>query len=69
MERYCPYCMHPVQPGQPCPNCKRDPETYRPESRQLPPGTLLQERYVLGRALWVLLPFQRFGPIAHGVET
>ena len=51
MERYCPYCMHPVQPGQPCPNCKRDPEIYRPESRQLPPGTLLQERYVLGRAL------------------
>ena len=51
MERYCPYCMHPVQPGQPCPNCKRDPETYHPESRQLPPGTLLQERYVLGRAL------------------
>ena len=51
MERYCPYCMHPVQPGQPCPSCKRDPETYRPESRQLPPGTLLQERYVLGRAL------------------
>lgn len=51
MERYCPYCMHPVQPGQPCPNCKRDPETYHPESRQLSPGTLLQERYVLGRAL------------------
>ena len=51
MERYCPYCMHLIQPGKPCPNCKRDPETYRPESRQLPPGTLLQERYVLGRAL------------------
>ena len=51
MERYCPYCMHLIQPGKPCPNCKRDPETYHPESRQLPPGTLLQERYVLGRAL------------------
>lgn len=51
MERYCPYCMHSVQLGQLCPNCKRDPEAYRPESRQLPPGTLLQERYVLGRAL------------------
>ena len=51
MERYCPYCMHPVQPGQPCHNCKRDPETYHPESRQRPPGTLLQERYVLGRAM------------------
>ena len=43
--------MHLIQPGKPCPNCKRDPETYRPESRQLPPGTLLQERYILGRAL------------------
>ena len=51
MERYCPYCMHSVQPGQPCPSCGRDPEAYRPESRQLPPGILLQERYVLGRAL------------------
>ena len=51
MERYCPYCMHLIQPGNPCPSCKRDPETYRPESRQLPSGTLLQERYVLGRAL------------------
>lgn len=51
MERYCPYCMHLIQPGQPCPSCKRDPETYHPENRQLPPGTLLQERYVLGRAL------------------
>ena len=38
MERYCPYCMHLIQPGKPCPNCKRDPETYRPESRQLPPA-------------------------------
>ena len=51
MERYCPYCMHLIQPGNPCPSCKRDPETYRPESRQLPSGTLLQERYILGRAL------------------
>ena len=38
------------------------------DSRDVTLGTV-DERYVLGRALWVLLPFQRFGPIAHGVET
>ena len=26
---------------------------------------VVDERYVLGRALWVLLPFQNFGPITH----
>ena len=51
MERYCPYCMNPILPGQPCSVCGRDPEEYHPEKRQLPPGTLLQERYLLGRSL------------------
>lgn len=26
---------------------------------------VVDERYVLGRALWALLPFQNFGPITH----
>ncbi len=26
---------------------------------------VIDQRYVLGRAIWVLLPFQNFGPIAH----
>ena len=51
MERYCPYCMNPILPGQPCSVCGRDPEEYHPEKRQLPPGTLLQDRYLLGRSL------------------
>ena len=38
------------------------------DSRDVTLGTV-DERYVLGRALWVVLPFQRFGPITHGVET
>ena len=38
------------------------------DSRDVTLGTV-DERYVLGRALWVILPFQRFGPITHGVET
>ena len=35
------------------------------DSRDVTLGTV-DERYVLGRALWVILPFQNFGPIAHG---
>ena len=38
------------------------------DSRDVTLGTV-DERYVLGRALWVIMPFQNFGPIAHGVET
>ena len=51
MERRCPYCMSPVQPGSPCPACGRDWEGYQSASHHLPPGSLLQERYQLGRAL------------------
>ena len=45
-----------------------DNRNHSSDSRNVTLGTV-DERYVLGRALWVLLPFQRFGPIAHGVET
>ena len=38
------------------------------DSRDVTLGTV-DERYVLGRALWVLLPFQNFGAIAHGTAT
>lgn len=51
MERRCPYCLSPVQSGAPCPACGRDWEGYQPASHHLPPGSLLQERYQLGRAL------------------
>ena len=51
MERRCPYCMSPVQPGSPCPACGRNWERYQPASHHLPPGSLLQDRYQLGRAL------------------
>lgn len=51
MERRCPYCMSPVQPGSPCPACGRNWESYQPASHHLPPGSLLQDRYQLGRAL------------------
>ena len=51
MERRCPYCMSPVQPGSPCPACGRNWERYQPASHHLPLGSLLQDRYQLGRAL------------------
>ena len=51
MERRCPYCMSPVQPGSPCPACGRNWERYQPASHHLPPGSLLQDRYQLGRVL------------------
>ncbi|MBM6925603.1 signal peptidase I [Pseudoflavonifractor phocaeensis] len=38
------------------------------DSRDVTLGTV-DERYVLGRALWVILPFQDFGGITHGVTT
>ena len=45
-----------------------DNRNHSSDSRDVTLGTV-DERYVLGRALWVILPFQRFGPITHGVET
>lgn len=49
MNTYCPYCMHPARPGEPCPFCGQ--QDYQPLSHQFPPGILLHERYVLGRTL------------------
>ena len=44
-----------------------DNRNHSSDSRNVTLGTV-DERYVLGRALWVLLPFQNFGAIAHGAE-
>ncbi len=51
MNTYCPYCMSLVTPGRNCPSCGRDPSGSRPSSHPFPPGTLLRERYLVGRAL------------------
>ena len=45
-----------------------DNRNHSSDSRDVTLGTV-DERYVLGRALWVILPFQNFGPIAHGSEA
>ena len=52
MEReYCPYCMNPVTPGEACPNCGLTAGAYTPSPHHLPPGTVLQDRYLVGRVL------------------
>ena len=45
-----------------------DNRNHSSDSRDVTLGTV-DERYVLGRAIWVLLPFQDFGPIAHGAQA
>lgn len=45
-----------------------DNRNHSSDSRDVTLGTV-DERYVLGRALWVMLPFQNFGAIAHGTTT
>ena len=52
MEReYCPYCMNPVAHGEACPNCGLTAGAYTPSPHHLPPGTVLQDRYLVGRVL------------------
>ncbi len=48
--RCCPNCMRPLKHGLPCPacGCRRPPQV---QPHQLPPGTLLAGRYLLGRVL------------------
>lgn len=45
-----------------------DNRNHSSDSRDVTLGTV-DERYVLGRAIWVLLPFQDFGAIAHGAQA
>ncbi len=51
MEQYCPYCMEPLAAERPCHQCGKDPKEYTPSVHHLPPGTLLQGRYRIGRVL------------------
>ena len=48
---YCPYCMTPVAGDQPCPSCGLTFGTYTPLPHHLPPGTVLMDRYLVGRVL------------------
>ena len=48
---WCPYCMNPLGEGQVCSVCGLTAGSYTPQSHHLPPGTVLQDRYLIGRVL------------------
>lgn len=49
--QFCPYCMNPVEADAPCKNCGLTSGTYTPAPHHLPPGTILRDRYLIGRVL------------------
>lgn len=49
--RFCFFCMMRVEEGKICPNCGRTADSYTPAVYHLPPGTVLKERYLIGRVL------------------
>ena len=50
-QNLCIGCMKPLDDSGHCSCCHFDQDTYRPIPRCLLPGTVLAERYVLGRVL------------------
>lgn len=50
-KRFCPYCMTPVNEGESCPTCGLTAGNYTPSPHHLPPGTVLMDRYLVGRVL------------------
>ena len=48
--KYCPSCMYPVGAGARCPRCGADTGAEN-LSHQLPVGTLLAGRYLIGRVI------------------
>lgn len=50
-KHFCPYCMTPVPEGETCPNCGLTAGNYVPSPHHLPPGTVLLDRYLIGRVL------------------
>ncbi len=63
-ERFCPYCMsrvtpqggakprkYPLRAGEQCPVCGLTWGTYLPAPHHLPPGSILSDRYLVGRVL------------------
>lgn len=49
--KFCLYCMAPVEDGKPCHACGLTQGSYTPAPHHLPPGTLLKDRYLVGRVL------------------
>ena len=47
----CDFCFTPVAPGTVCPKCGLTHDTYHLEAGLLPPGTILNGKYIIGRVL------------------
>ena len=50
-KQFCPYCMNPVAEGETCRSCGLTEGNYTPNQNHLPPGTILNDRYLVGRVL------------------
>lgn len=50
-KQFCPYCMSPVAEKEVCPSCGLTAGSYTPNQNHLPPGTVLNDRYLVGRVL------------------
>ena len=51
MNKFCTYCMSPMGDGPVCQVCGLDPSSYTAAVHHLPVGTMLKERYLIGRVL------------------
>ena len=49
-QSFCLYCMSPME-GSRCPSCGHAAGDVRPLGHHLPPGTVLESRYLIGRAI------------------
>lgn len=50
MAKYCPYCVSRIDSGSSCPYCSYG-ATYSAKPHHLKPGTLLNNKYLVGRVL------------------
>ena len=50
-KKFCPYCMNPVKEGESCKICGLTEGVYTPRDHHLPLGTVLHNRYLIGRVL------------------
>lgn len=50
-KKYCPYCMAVVSENESCSVCGLTAGTYISSPHHLPPGTVLMDRYLVGRVL------------------
>lgn len=50
-KKFCPYCMNLIKEGETCTNCGLTEGVYTPRDHHLPLGSVLNDRYLVGRVL------------------